>query len=47
MTKCFNTKSGKGWGWGGGGESEILLRGVLMGEGNLRSDFEDLNLYQS
>ena len=27
MTKCFNTKSGKGWGWGGGGESEILLGG--------------------
>ena len=40
MTKCFNTKSGKGSGWGGGG-------GGLMGEGSLRSDFEDLNLYQS
>ena len=31
MTKCFNTKSRKGWGWGGGGESEILLGGVFNG----------------
>ena len=31
MTKCFNTKSGKGWGWGGGGESEILLGGFFNG----------------
>ena len=31
MTKCFNTKSGKGWGWGGGGESEIPLGGLFNG----------------
>ena len=23
MTKCFNTKSGKGWGWGGGGNQKF------------------------
>ena len=39
--------SGKGWGEGGQGGSEILLGEFLPGEGNLRSDFENANLFQS
>ena len=43
-----NSSKGLGGGGGGGrGKSEILLGG-LQGEGSLRrSDFENLNLFQS
>ena len=35
-------------GWGGGVKSEILMGGIFVPGGeNLRSKFDDLNLFQS
>ena len=43
--------SGKGWEKsateGGTGIKNFTMGGFLLGEGNLRSDFEDSNLFQS